>query len=719
MVSLGGNLGNVNASSLVKSAQSLSTQIDNFDDAQWAYQWNVSSKTDADWAQYQKYLNDRITALNNSGSITSASRALTLQTTLTSANRSYISASIDRVSQQIMEGNATDMDKYNALYRFYQQSIDNDDYDEAQSLVGRLDSLSQQIQYKQQQAASTAQAQAKADAEAQAKGYSGAIAQISDLVDKLNGGYQTGGKGLTEKDLQDANKTLSSMGIQIPTNTQADLGSVIAGALDAMGTLYYQRYTVLDAVGDSSAASAYQEAADIYNGNKTVSVGGISFNYQSAQYYAEHPNMYIQKTGGVKPQQIGTDANGKPIIEDLPTYNLTPAGIMGYQYDSSGTPQPIFSDTTTGSINDNTDKAGYNQTVKDLQNAGFTIVGKDTGAHGGILVQASTNDKNKFFSSAVSQYGLDPQTSYIAYKTDSGYQFAPVVDNNGNTHLFTISKDQKNNYGVYSETYNSSTNSTSYNLIGSTGNFNTIYNNLTSHSNTPFERTGAGAVANLLGYRDGNRINVAPPTPQQIKDVANQYFGGNVSQVQKTINATNQLASHIANTRATASPTQQNVANAVGVAQKQGGQVDTSPTAGILTPLVKNVQGGALAPVNLLTPFLMPNEVQAIKQQSAANNSSLIAQGQQRSLANQKAAQAKAAAAKPKTPQTVAQPRVAAGVPLGIGTMGAPVAQTAPKPKPQAPAKKPSQSNDNIFESVGHAISSAIGNIGNFLKGLF
>ena len=47
-------LGNIGASSLVKSAASVASQIATYNDAVAAQQWNNSAQTDADWQVYSE-----------------------------------------------------------------------------------------------------------------------------------------------------------------------------------------------------------------------------------------------------------------------------------------------------------------------------------------------------------------------------------------------------------------------------------------------------------------------------------------------------------------------------------------------------------------------------------------------------------------------------------------------------------------------------------------
>lgn len=142
------------ASSLVRSAASLTSQIQAYNDSLQAFQYQNSAYTDDSFSSYKTYLQDRIDALSSSGSVADASKALTLTKTLEAATKSNISAGIQRENIQIMAGNASLTDKYNLVAGQFQRAIANGDLTLAQSLESQAYSINQSIKYQAQQAAS-------------------------------------------------------------------------------------------------------------------------------------------------------------------------------------------------------------------------------------------------------------------------------------------------------------------------------------------------------------------------------------------------------------------------------------------------------------------------------------------------------------------------------------------------------------------------------------
>lgn len=89
------NLGG-SASSLIRSAASLSNSIAAYQDSLKAFEYQNSAYTDDAYSGYKDYLNSRISALQATGTVADAQKALTLTKTLEAATHSNISASITR-----------------------------------------------------------------------------------------------------------------------------------------------------------------------------------------------------------------------------------------------------------------------------------------------------------------------------------------------------------------------------------------------------------------------------------------------------------------------------------------------------------------------------------------------------------------------------------------------------------------------------------------------
>lgn len=138
-------------SALLRSAQARQNKIRDLEDSFAAYEYSRSAKTYQDYLDYARYIEDRAKTAD-------PSKALTYQRTLDSARSGYISNEIQRQSIAVLEGRATNTDKYNAMLDLFYQARDAGDYDLVQRLNLQLDNLSVTIQNEQesaQRAAST------------------------------------------------------------------------------------------------------------------------------------------------------------------------------------------------------------------------------------------------------------------------------------------------------------------------------------------------------------------------------------------------------------------------------------------------------------------------------------------------------------------------------------------------------------------------------------
>jgi hypothetical protein len=502
------SLGNVGASALVKSAAGIATQIADYKDKMASLQWNSSAQTEADYATYSQYLDGRIKTLSSSGSLSTASKALTLTGTLQSANRSYVSNSIQRTSQAILEGNGTPTDKQNALIGFYKQAISNGDENLAQNIRSQYDTLNQQIQY-QQQVATTAQAALdKANASAQAAGYSDAASMYEGVLKQLGQVIGAGGQGNLTKDLKQfvTNNAASfkALGVTLPAGSAPTDGALIQGIMSASAAANYKA-SQATAVTDPIASSNYlQTAQGILDGTKQFTIGGSSMNFNDATAFAQNPSTFFIKTTGI-------DASGKP------TYGFAPTAVTGYQYDQQGNIQPIYAtndQTTYDALNTNDQK----QTVTDLQAAGFTV----KIVNGQVQATQSTDGKNAFFNNAIGNYGFPKDAAFIVNKTGTGYQFAPVNDSSTAPHLLTLSKDNTGKFGIYEQNFNPVNKSQSYNLIGQFDGFNAVQNTVTQSADR------ASSLAGALQQKFGTGTPLTNDyINSTIPDLAKQYFNGN------------------------------------------------------------------------------------------------------------------------------------------------------------------------------------------------
>lgn len=338
MASLTSNFGNANASSLLRSARSLQTQIQAYQDDVQALTYANSAYTDSAFASYQDYLSKRINALNSTGSIADATKAITMTKTLEGATHSNISASITRENIQIMAGKANLQDKYSLIVGQYQRAMGIGDLTLAQTLEKQAYDVDQQIQYQGQQAATAAATLARAG-NGRTSG-TGGVSYQGEVVSNLKAGisYLNGlSKNASEKELnttlknyvKEAAPALNALGVHIDA-TQPNYWDVIHGIT---GAIYNAQ--VLKAQAESSSnplvAKTYAtEAANYLNGQTKIQTLAGSLTVQDIMQAQQDPAMFaFDNTTGTykKSLQTGyqymnfTNADGTQSSNLVPTYS--------------------------------------------------------------------------------------------------------------------------------------------------------------------------------------------------------------------------------------------------------------------------------------------------------------------------------------------------------------------------------------------------------------
>jgi len=132
--------------SLLKAAQATQKKIRTQQDAEVAYEWDLSEKTYDQYLSYKSYLED------TSKNISDPSEALSYRKKINSAYSGYVSNEIQRQSINVIEGKGNNTDKYNTMFGLYDAALKNGNYDLAQSLNLQLDNLSVKIQNEHEQA---------------------------------------------------------------------------------------------------------------------------------------------------------------------------------------------------------------------------------------------------------------------------------------------------------------------------------------------------------------------------------------------------------------------------------------------------------------------------------------------------------------------------------------------------------------------------------------
>lgn len=170
-----------NVSSLVSAARAAAERQASLQDQIQAYTYDLSMKNLDDYQKYAGYLADRVKQYEGSD----PSKALSLQKTMTSANRTYTSNEIGRQSLGVLYGQQSNTDKYQKMYGLMQRAMENGDMSLAQNLENQLARLDVTIQNENMARAGSASASASAEQTAIKKGIDAQIGKIDEGVQSL------------------------------------------------------------------------------------------------------------------------------------------------------------------------------------------------------------------------------------------------------------------------------------------------------------------------------------------------------------------------------------------------------------------------------------------------------------------------------------------------------------------------------------------------------
>ena len=214
------------SSSLLRSAASRRTAIQNEQNRIADMEWGLSAKTADDLAIYNQHYGN---ALLRAGS----SEKISIQNKITTATRSFRTGEIQRSSIDVLEGSSTNQSKQDLLVGFYKDAISNGDMNQAQSLRLQIDNLQNTIINEQK-------SQMNLATQAFNNGYTDAKAYVSDLlngsaspfsdpkitIDNLNNDFRTSGIQLDKKIKEVSTKyglknvaSYDDMMLSIATNT--------------------------------------------------------------------------------------------------------------------------------------------------------------------------------------------------------------------------------------------------------------------------------------------------------------------------------------------------------------------------------------------------------------------------------------------------------------------------------------------------------------------
>lgn len=419
----GARIGNSNTSSLLKSANTLATEIATYKDAVAATNYASSAKTDADFQAYQDYLNGRIGSLQASGSVSNLTKAVGLTNTLRSATNSNVSASIQRENIQVMAGNATLQDKYNVVSSQFQRAVGVGDMSLAQSLESQAYSISQSIQYQAQVAADSATALGKAHASSTASGENNVATSLENALGQLNGDIKAAGKDKFLSTVNDWLKTntdvLKSLGVSLdPSAKNADVNAKYFSIVNAVGAAklnaYQLAYNALLPTDPIAAQSYKDKAMNLVSGKDKLPTLAGDLTREGVQQAVNSPAEFIynNSTGALQ------KSNQSGVSFDYATNTVTP--------------------TFSGSVVNNGIKVLPADMVAQFAKLGLQQ-GNTTGD--GVTVQA-TNKSPKWLQDILGTNG----TADIYAGPNGTLQFKGSSAN-GQT-LYTVSKDSSGKIGL-------------------------------------------------------------------------------------------------------------------------------------------------------------------------------------------------------------------------------------------------------------------------------
>lgn len=452
-------LGNASVSSLIKSANSLETELAAFQDDEAKITYENSAKTSADLQTYTSYLNGRITTLQGTGSVTDATKALNMGQDIVSATHENISADIQReninLMSQGMGGSAAGYkQKMGVVANEYSRALGIGDDALAQSLMSQYYSLSQSYQNAVQTANDAASTLSSAGSSSKVT-YEGDVAtNLKDFLTSFTGTA----KNLSENELnattaayaKTAGPTLKALGVNLGSSQPNywDLVSGVAGAIYNAQVLKAQAESVTNPL---LARSDALEAQNYITGASKFNTLAGSLTVQEIQQAQQDPNMfaYDSSSGTFKRTvQSGwqymtmTNADGTSGKELVPEYS-------GYVSSKQANQITFLSPTQTIQMSKLGLDFSENVSGKSVANTSGGISGT-TG--NGVEVQLTSNSP-QWLKNTLGQGGV----SNIYLGQDGFLQFKGASTSGQGDSIFTIATDNKGLHGLYEQLPDGST----------------------------------------------------------------------------------------------------------------------------------------------------------------------------------------------------------------------------------------------------------------------
>jgi hypothetical protein len=407
-------LGDTSVGSLVKSAASLENQINTYNDDEAAITYENSDKTDADFQTYSTYLEGRVTQLSATGTVTDATKALTMSQKIVSAQKSNISANVQRDAIAVLDGTGTDQEKLDDIQSGYQQLVAIGDDSGAQSLESTAYSLSQTIQLAAQTAATAAQTAATTFATNQVDSLDQYEAKVKETISNLATQIGVHGQEAFNKTAQQydvANGINLPKGVQAnqwdmvtsmigitPDMTSYDLPNIVSAAVNAGES---PNSPLLSLQFNSGSLLATQQAI-----LKTLTPGTSQYNTVMngmIGYLSGTTKLPITVSASGTPSEMSlgdaldaqqSAANGQPaVISEVQNgqtvfVKAAPTGWI-YGKNQAGEYVPIQTTVSKGAA---MTSAQSNAMKTMFAKAGFTVLSNSSST--GIMVQATSGGGN-------------------------------------------------------------------------------------------------------------------------------------------------------------------------------------------------------------------------------------------------------------------------------------------------------------------------------------
>lgn len=477
------SFGNSSSSALIKSANTAANEIATYNDSLAEYQYQLSAKTDDDLQTYQDYLNGRINTLNASGSVTDASKALSLTKSLTSAVSTNSSSNIQRENIQVMAGNGSLTDKYNTIVSQYTRAVGIGDMSLAQSLESQAYSVNQSIQLQNQNAADAAKTLQDA-----------AVSYQGDVVTSIQNGLKDLNNAAKSKSETDFNKyaqeyvdtnsdNLKALGVVLPKGAQPNYFNIVQGLVGAQYNALVLKAQAEAPIDPTKAQNYAYDAQFLSDGSTKVDTLGGSLSIQEIAQAAQDPQMFAyNSTTGTYKQTTKTgyqyeNINGQQQV--VPTYS-------GYTSSQVASKFYFLSPTETAQLN------SLGLTINAKLNADGTV-------GTGITAEAGQTTPDWLKGVIGSEAQFFNQSGQLSFK--SGDKF------------YTISKDSKGLSGLFAHNSDGSIDSVGGQYGFNAGEAQLLINSAQQTQQTVSLATQAQAAAlKATAPAPLPNISIAPPT---------------------------------------------------------------------------------------------------------------------------------------------------------------------------------------------------------------